>query len=148
MSTTIKAEFRWNKSVTAILRRRNLETGGLVQQTIDNAVIRYCEPYVPRQTGTLANSPYTVSEPGRVVYNTPYARYLYYGEVMGPNIPIRENGDIVGFYSPKNQKKELTGRPLHYNGEPQRGSFWFERMKADHTEDILREAQHAASKQH
>lgn len=143
---SIKAEFRWNKSAEQMLRERNLETGGEVQRTIDNAVIRYSEPYVPRQTGTLANSPYTRPQLGKVIYPGPYARYQYYGEVMGPNIPIRENGQIVGFFSPPNQKKHLTGRPLHYNGEPQRGSFWFERMKADHADDILREAQHAADK--
>lgn len=147
MSTTIKADFKWKKSAEQMLAERNLETGGLVQRTIDNAVIRYSEPYVPRDTGTLSQSPYTASTPGKVVYNTPYARYLYYGQVMGPNIPIKDGGEVVGFFSPPGQPKHLTGKELHYQGEPQRGSFWFERMKADHTQDILREAQNAAGKQ-
>lgn len=147
MSATFKAEFKWKKSARQLLYERNLETGGLVQRAIDNAVIRYSEPYVPRDTGTLANSPYTASEPGKVVYSTPYARYLYYGQVMGPNIPIKDGGEVVGFFSPPGKPKHLTGKELHYQGEPQRGSFWFERMKADHTKDILREAQNAAGKQ-
>lgn len=146
MSTTIKANFKWNKSTAQMLAERNLESGGRVQRVIDNAVIRYDMDYVPRQTGVLAASPHGGYTPGAVVYNTPYARYLYYGEVMGSNIPIIEGGDVVGFFSPPGMPKHLTGRALHYNGEPQRGSFWFERMKADHLDDIIEEAQNAVGK--
>ena len=38
--------------------------------------------------------------------------------------------------------KTPTGRPLTYSTErhPQAGKLWFERMKADHKEDILKGA--------
>lgn len=144
MSTTVN--FQWNKSTEQMLAELNLEAGGAVQRAIDNTVIRYNADYVPFDEGALARSPYTNYEPGQLVYDTPYARYHYYGEVMGPNIPIVENGQVVGFFSPKNRRKYLTGRSLKYQGAPKRGAFWFTRMKADHLNDIIQEAQDAVRK--
>lgn len=73
-----------------LLARFNLESGGMVQKAIDAAVIRYDMQYVPWDTGTLARSPYSVTAigSGEVVYPGPYAHYMYYGEVYGPNIPV------------------------------------------------------------
>lgn len=121
--------------------------GGHVQKVIDAAVIRECFPYVPFDEGVLAGSANTATEigSGEVVYDTPYARYLYYGEVYGPNIPITENGIITGYWSPK--EKFPTGEKLEYSTEknPQAGSHWFERAMEDHKDDILKEAQNAAN---
>lgn len=124
------------------LSRRGLTPGGKVQKFIDSEVIRLCDPKVPFRTGVLKHSAITASAIGQglVVYATPYARYLYYGEVYGPNIPIFEAGELAGFWSPPGQKKHPTGRLLTYNGAPERGAFWFERMKAEHGGDILRGA--------
>ena len=128
------------------LHRLNLESGGLVQQTIDKAVIDWNIPYCPFESGTLAYSPYSVTAigSGEVVYPGPYARYQYYGEVYGPNIPVFDDntGIPTGFWSPPNEKKHPTGRPLECNTEknPLAGPFWFERMKADHLDDIVKEA--------
>lgn len=150
MSTVLKANFQWNGQAD-LLRRCNLEKGGKVQQVIDKAVIDYDLQYVPMRTGTLGKSAYTATQigSGRVVYPGPYARYLYFGEVMGPNIPIFEDdsGEPTRFFSPAGQKKHLTGRSLQYSKEmnPLAGSFWFERMKADHMQDILREAKDATN---
>lgn len=149
MSTVLKANFNWNGQAD-LLKRCNLEKGGKVQQVIDKAVIDYNLQYVPMQTGTLGKSAYTATQlgSGSVVYPGPYARYLYFGEVMGPNIPVFEDdsGEPTRFFSPTGQKKHLTGRSLQYSKEmnPLAGSFWFERMKADHMGDILREAKNVA----
>lgn len=109
------------------LEKRGLTPGGRVQKAVDEAVIRYCDPKVPFRTGTLKHSAITASAigDGMIVYATPYARYLYYGEVYGPNIPIFEGGELAGFFSPPH--KYPTGRPLTYNGAPDRGAYWFER---------------------
>ncbi len=150
MSVTIKAAFQWNGDGD-LLRAKNLETGGRVQTAIDNAVISYCMPYCPWETGTLARSPFAASPPGggQVIYATPYARYLYYGEVMGPNIPVFEDdaGTPTRFFSPPGQEKHLTGRALTFrtDSNPLAGAFWFERMKADHMQDILEEARNVAN---
>ena len=132
------------------LRQHHLESGGLVQQVIDKSVIDWCQQYTPWDTGTLAQSAYaaTTIGSGRVVYRTPYARYQYYGNVMGPNIPVfdDDSGVPTRFFSPPGQKKHLTGKKLQYNTDtnPLAGSYWFERMKADHANDILEEAKRVA----
>lgn len=149
MSTILKAKFNWNGQQD-LLRRCNLESGGKVQQVIDKAVIDWNLQYVPMQTGTLGKSAYTATTigSGKVIYPGPYARYLYFGEVMGPNIPVFEDdtGVPTRFYSKPGQKKHLTGRQLEFSTEmnPLAGSHWFERMKADHMNDILTEAKNAA----
>lgn len=63
-----------------ILRRRNLETGGMVQKTIDNDVLKFCDPYIPFDTGTMRNSGIsaTVIGSGVVKWNTPYTKKQYY----------------------------------------------------------------------
>ena len=133
-------------SLHDILAKRGLVPGGRVQKVIDEAVLRYCAPKVPFDTGYLIRSALQASAIGYglIVYATPYARYLYHGEVYGPNIPIFEGGELAGFYSPPGQKKHPTGRPLTFSGAPERGAFWFERMKAEHTDDIIEEAAAAA----
>ena len=149
MATTIKARLEL-KGNGDLLKKANLEKGGLVQRAIDKAVIDWNVQYCPMETGTLAKSPYSVTEigSGKVVYPGPYARYLYYGEVMGPNIPVFEDdsGEPTRFFSPPGQKKHLTGRQLEFSTDlnPLAGAFWFERMKADHMDDILKEAKSVA----
>lgn len=124
------------------LEARGLKPGGKVQKFIDSEVIRLCDPKVPFATGVLKHSAITASVIGQgmVVYATPYARYLYYGQVYGPNIPRYEAGELAGFWSPPGKKKHPTGRKLTYNGAPERGAFWFERMKAERGDDIIRGA--------
>lgn len=149
MSLRIKVEVDWHGE-RDLLHKLNLETGGRVQQTIDKSVIDWNLQYAPWATGTLAKSAYSATQigQGRVIYPGPYARYQYYGEIMGPNIPVfdDDSGEPTRFYSPPGQKKHLTGRPLKHNTDinPLAGPFWFERMKADHAQDILREAKAVA----
>ena len=133
-------------SAEEIKEKLGVNPGGYVQKTIDDAVIRHCFPYLPFDEGVLAGSANTATEigSGEVVYDTPYARYLYYGEVYGPNFPITENGEIVGYYSPP--EKFPTGEKLEFNTEkhPMAGSHWFDRAMADHKDEVLEEAQNAA----
>ena len=132
------------------LQKFDLQSGGKVQAVIDNAVLRFSAPYMPMDTGSLIKRSYaaTVIGSGRVVFPGPYAHYLYYGEVYGPNIPVFEDGsgEPTRFFSPPGQTKHPTGRKLQYSTDmnPLAGPFWFERMKADHREDILQEAKNAA----
>lgn len=129
-----------------ILARRGLTPGGKVQKVVDEAVLRYCAPKVPFDTGYLIRSALQASAIGEgiIVYAAPYARYLYYGEIYGPNFPIFEGGELAGFRSPKGKKKHPTGRPLTYRGAPERGAYWFTRAMAEHREDVVREAAAAA----
>ena len=138
------------KDTAALLRKFNLESGGKVQQVIDKCVIDYCLQYVPWDSGVLGKSAYGATQigSGKVVYPGPYAHYMYYGEVYGPNIPVFEDdsGIPTRFFSRPGQKKHPTGRAIQYKTDvnPLAGSFWFERMKADRMKDILQEAKNAA----
>lgn len=133
-------------NIHKMLSRLNLESGGKVQQAIDKAVIDWDLQYVPWETGLLGKSAYaaTAIGSGVVVYPGPYAHYQYYGEVYGPNIPIFDDDSDTptGFFSPPGQEKHPTGRELQHKTDtnPLAGPFWFERMKADHVDDIVEEA--------
>lgn len=146
---------KWNKGFSA-----NMNSGfELAQQEIDKDCIELMKPYTPFKKGMLENSAtiHTVTGSGQIMQVTPYARYLYYGKVYGPNFPIvqerdgtkhivfgRYSGDgtIIGWRSPKGRKKHPTGRRLHYSKDkhPLAGKMWFERMKADRKGDILQAA--------
>ena len=127
----------------AMLKKRNLEKAGKVQKDLDAAVIKFSIPYCPFDTGTLANSPFTASTPGKVIYPGPAAHYLYYGKVYGPNIPVfdDDSGVPARWFSPKGQKKHPTGKDLTYKTDlnENAGPFWVERMKADRMKDIVEE---------
>ncbi|MBQ9898112.1 MAG: hypothetical protein IJM44_01495 [Ruminococcus sp.] len=116
------------------------------QRFIDSECIRLMKPYTPFRTGLMERSATlgTVIGSGRIVYNSPNARYQYYGIVYGPNIPITENGVVVGFWSPP--KKHPTNRQLQYSKakHPQAQRMWFEVTKKKHGTAILRGAAAAA----
>lgn len=82
------------------------------QSMIDSEVLRLNAPYVPLQYGTYMKSGSfgTVIGDGEVQYTVPYAAKLY--------------------YNPQ----------YNFNEAPMRGAYHFERMKADHKDDILQMA--------
>ncbi len=83
------------------------------QKYVDNTVLRLSEPYTPLITGTLIKTGIlgTIIGSGEIVYLAPYAHKVYYGK-----------GEI--------------GRPTG----PLRGPYWFERMKNDKKDEILKGA--------
>lgn len=99
------------------------------QRFVDSEVLRLSEPYLPFQSGTLRNLGIagTIPGNGEVVWEGPYARYLYYGKVMVGRAP-----------------KQLTDRDLKFHGAPTRGAFWFERMFADKGKQIIAKARKIA----
>lgn len=134
------AGFLWDKKFAI---RKNADVLK-VQKYVDSTVLRLMKPYTPFKNGVLEKSATlsTVIGLGEIHQNTPYARYLYYGKVYGPNIPIIENGEVMGFFSPKGKKKRPTGAALVYSKakHPLAGKMWFERMKADKRQIILKGA--------
>lgn len=79
------------------------------QKFVDNEVLRLSTPLVPIKTSMLIRSGQlgTVIGSGAVRWIAPYARNQYYNTA--------------------------TSRPY----DPQRGAFWFERMKAVHKDEII-----------
>lgn len=133
-----------------ILKNANLEDSGKAQQQLDESFLKACDPYVPVESMVLLDSAYRSTRfgSGEVVWNTPYAHYQYYGELMvdpetGKGAFFEKN---YGFWSRPNIQKALSGRELKYHGGGLRGKRWGERAWADHKEDIIAEVQAVVDK--
>lgn len=135
----VKAEI---KTASEILRNHGLQEGGPVQKLVDGECMRYMGDYMPRrQAGELEHMMVLATTIGSGEIDTPgpFAHYLYEGILyVSPT--------TGSAWAKKNEIKVPTGKELTYNGAPMRGKKWFERMKADHKEDILRAAQDMANK--
>lgn len=103
-----------------MLKDRGLEPCGKVQKAIDNEVLRRSDPYVPFRSGALKKSGVTGTKIGS-------------GEVNYEATHADEN-----YYHNKGKGKQGTSKG------GLRGKFWFERMKADHLQDILKTAKEKA----
>lgn len=95
------------------------------QSFVDSECLRCSDKLIPFQTGFLKKSGVlgTIVGSGELNYLSPYSRYQYYGKVMIGKPP-----------------KKVTNIPLKYQFAPKRGSFWFERMKVQHKDRILKGA--------
>ncbi len=138
-----------NLSIASAKQMCGLGKGGRVQMFVDNECIRLMDDYTPDLNGVLKKSVRLNSEigSGKLVYATPYARYQYYGMLMVDPITLKGS-----FYDPRTGRHwsrpgvskimDPKGRTLTYNTvkSPKAGSHWFERMLADHKDDIGRGA--------
>ena len=113
-SGEVRMEIRWNPGVGQDMTER---ING-VQAYIDSKCLEYCDPLVPKDTGILKQSGIMNTQigTGEVKYRTPYARRWYY-------MPANFN--------------QGSGSGMNAVG---RGNYWFERMKQQHKENILRGA--------
>lgn len=95
------------------------------QTFVDSEVLRLMDPLTPMRSKNLIRSALSATETGAglIRYNVPYARYHYYGKLMVGSAP-----------------KKLTDIDMTYEGAPQRGPKWFERMKAQNKKAILKGA--------
>lgn len=103
-----------------VLGAQGLEDGGRVQKALDSEVLRRSDPYVPMRTGVLKKSGIigTKIGSGLVQYVAPYARRQYY----------QNTG---------RGRQGMTKQNAH-GYKCLRGKLWFERMKTDHLNDILK----------
>lgn len=132
------------------LDTKRLDRNIMNAQRILNLSVRTdCEPLVPLLNGQLrrsANFPEGVYG-GVLEYKTPYAHYQYVGEIYGPNIPRKDdNGNIVGWYSPKGKAKHPTGRKMANYSQSGTGPEWFEKAKEQNKDKWLRLVREEAGK--
>lgn len=99
------------KPTDKLLSDRGLSNKGRVQQFVDSEVLRLTAPYIPFKTGMLIKS-------GTL------------GTVVG-------TGE-VNYIAPYAAKQNQTATSRSYDA--QRGGQFFERMKIDHRDEILRGA--------
>lgn len=125
------------KDKETLLRKHGLQEGGPVQKLVDNETMRHMSDYMPRrQAGELEHMMVmaTVIGSGQIDTPGPYAHYLHEGILyVSPT--------TGSAWAKKNEIKIPTDRELTYAGAPMRGKKWFDRMKADHKDDILQAAQ-------
>lgn len=131
------------KTDRQLISERGLGLYGRTQKFIDSECIKLMRPYIPFLSGALDKSA-TLSTKigsGEIDQNMPYARYLYYGKLMVSSI-------TGSSYASQGEKKVLTDKDLEYSksGHPLAGKMWFERMKADKKEQILRGAKKIANR--
>lgn len=125
------------KATSDILKSKGLQPGGTVQKVIDSECMRYMSDYIPRrQAGQLEHLMVTstVVGSGEIDIPGPFAHYLHEGILyVSPT--------TGSAWAKKDETKVPTSRELQYTGAPMRGKKFFDRMKADHREDILQAAQ-------
>ena len=92
------------------------------QKKLDILVLKDCTSYVPFANGQLKSSGHIV-EDGIIEWNTPYAHYMYMGELY-----LAANGSS---WARKYEKKYPSGERLNYH-EQNTGAKWFEVAKQAH----------------
>lgn len=107
------------------------------QSDLVNQIIADTTDYVPFRDGFLSNSVYTENENTEIVYDTPYARFLYMGRIM-----LDDRGSS---WAKKDTKKHVVDRDLNYSKEShgKAGAKWYERAKEDHLNgwiDVVKKA--------
>ena len=103
------------KPTSVIKARLGVEPNGRVQRFFTHTCRLHMDKYVPRDIGNLRTI--VVEEPNAIVYESPYARYQYYG--------IRADGTrIVRNYT-----------------TPGTGPYWDKRMWSVEKDTVLNEVQ-------
>lgn len=146
MANTIKqpnnAEIKAQKVAESLIWKQTFgkeqtDRFSAVQKFVDSEVIRLMVPYTPMLNGILMKSAVlgTKIGSGHIFYNSPYARYQYYGKLMVSS--------VTGSSHARNgESKVLTNKDLKYSTakHPQAQKLWFEVMKAEKKQQIFRGA--------
>ncbi len=115
-----KIDIKMN-SASKIIKDHGLDENGGVTEFLRNEVDRLSNPYIPMRSGYLKDASKSYPDNHSIKYNSPYARYQYYGKVMVGKPP-----------------KKVTNTDLSYNGAPKRGARWEKRMMQDRKNDICK----------
>ena len=101
---------------TSIIKARlGIEPNGRVQKFFTNTCYKHMDKYVPKDEGNLRTI--VDIQPNSITYESPYARYQYYGE--------REDG---------------SHKVVNYT-TPGTGPYWDKRMVSAEMQDIVKEVQ-------
>ena len=89
MSNTIRIDF--DISAIDTLKEKLSSRRNKAQEVLDSAVMKDTDPFVPMRQGTLASSVLRSTNvgSGEVVYDTPYARHMYYGVHYRTGTPFK-----------------------------------------------------------
>lgn len=124
-----------------MLKNHGLNPDGRVQEFFTSKIMRKAGPYVPFSAGALRDSARISEDKCAIIYDTPYARYHWFGNLMVD--PVTGKGAFYsptyGFWSrPGVNNKKKTDRDLNYNGAPLRGPRWVERCWINEKDNIIK----------
>lgn len=108
-------KFRLICNVREAMRKRGLEENGRVQKFVDKECLFLCEPKVPKDTNALIES-------GNIHTNIGSGRLEY-------RAPYARRWYYMS---------------ASFSEAPERGNYWFERMKQQYKQQILEKAQKIA----
>lgn len=113
-----KVDVKFSAEEVAQKFEASLSGANGIQAMFANKVAMDTNPFVPMDQGTLAASVIRASnfEEGNIVYDTPYAKRLYYGDDLNFNSAYHSDG----------KRKAKPGSPPH----PQATHHWFEAAKS------------------
>ena len=127
------------KPVNVIKADLGINPGGKVQKFFTDTCKKHMDKYTPYDTGMLRDN--VNIETDKITYESPYARYQYYGKKM-----VMHNGKSAyyspdyGFWSERGEKKILTNENLNYH-TPGTGAYWDKRMVSSEMQDVVKEVQ-------
>lgn len=107
--------FRLMCDVDKVIKKRGLENGGNVQKFIDTECLRLCAPKVPKDTNALIES-------GQI-----------HTKIGSGKLEYRTPYARRWYY-----------QPASFTEAPERGNYWFERMKAQYRQQIITGAKKVA----
>lgn len=125
--------------ISVIKARLGIEPNGRVQKFFTNTCYKHMDKYVPLDNGDLRTN--VDIQPNSITYESPYARYQYYGKKM-----VMSNGKSAyyspdyGFWSKKGEKKIVTNEDLVYH-TPGTGPYWDKKMVSAEMQDVIKEVQ-------
>lgn len=113
-----------------------------------NELARISDRYVPMRAGVLKNSVTVAKDGSYLEYNTPYARYHYYGKLAvdpktgkGAMVFTDPTTGNVVFFSRPGVKKVITDKDMKYHEAPIRGPRWVERAYIDNKASLIKSLQ-------
>lgn len=137
---SVKATF---KSLSTIKTKLKIQPYGPAHAYLTKKCAEHMDKYVPFDEGGLSRDTRTI-QVDRIIFEAPYAHYMYVGKAMGPSIPIKEGNVIVKWISPKGKPKYYTGKDLTYQkklGHEFAGPYWDKRMWTAEKSEITKEVQ-------
>lgn len=148
MSSRIKVEM---KPVNTILTNLGVNKTGRVQSFLTNTINRRITAYMPYRTNFLSTKAKFIKSPTEIEVLAPYARVMYYPNVMVNAKTGKGPADIpgVGYRFPKGSVLKPSDRKWDYSTEhnPKAGPFWDKRLMAAERKSIAQEVQNFARRQ-
>ena len=127
MAVYVECDF----NLKTCLNTLGLNEGGRVQKVVINSIWELCDEYIPFDKGALKDSAYMSLDGTDLIWNTPYAQYMWNGIVYeDPKLHCAGFKTEDGWRSRRGVQKvpAADGRGMQYQNGAHRGPHWVDRM--------------------